>query len=68
MNEVEVQAATLVRDSRFIHTAIGQLFGDQAVIVFAKTVDRQIWRAIYLDATMACWVLTLAVPSTSLFG
>jgi len=46
MNEVEVQAATLVRGSRLIHTAIGRLFGDQAVIVFAKTVDRQIWQAI----------------------
>jgi hypothetical protein len=52
----ELQEGIAVAGSPVTHGEIGQVFGDQTVIVFGRTRDGQIWRLIYPDETTTCWV------------
>ena len=54
---VELQEGHAVAGSPVTHGEIGQVFGEQTVIVFGRTRDGQVWRLIYPDETTACWVM-----------
>jgi hypothetical protein len=53
---VELNNVKVVQGSPVAHSLIGQLFGEQAVIVTGVTTDGQRWRAIYPHETSDCWV------------
>ncbi len=53
----EVQGESVVANSPATREEIGQVFGDQTVIVFGRTSDGQLWRLIYPDETASCWVM-----------
>jgi hypothetical protein len=42
---------------RVAHSEIGQVFGEQTVIVRGVTRDGQAWQAIYPHETSDCWVI-----------
>jgi hypothetical protein len=54
---VELQEGVVVAGSPVTHGEIGQVFGDQTVIVFGRTSDGQVWRLIYPNETTICWVM-----------
>jgi hypothetical protein len=53
---VELNDVRVVQGPRVVRSLIGQLFGEQAVIVTGVTTDGQRWRAIYPHETSDCWV------------
>jgi hypothetical protein len=57
LEAVELQAGFAVAGEPVTHDEIGQVFGDQTVIVFGQTRDGQLWRLIYPDETTICWVM-----------
>jgi hypothetical protein len=64
---VELQEGISVSGSPVTYGEIGQMFGNQTIIVFGQTIDGQIWRLIYPDETTACWVEPCrATPSVQL--
>jgi hypothetical protein len=54
---VELQDGIAVAGEPVTHDEIGQVFGDQTVIVFGRTSDGQLWRLIYPNETATCWVM-----------
>lgn len=61
---VEVQEGSVVANSPVTDEEIGQVFGDQTVIVFGRTRDGQVWRLIYPDETASCWVMPCQTKSS----
>jgi hypothetical protein len=60
----ELQEGSAVADEPVTHGEIGQVFGEQTVIVFGRTRDGQIWRLIYPDETTGCWVMPCRAKPT----
>jgi hypothetical protein len=61
---VELKNTTILYGPRVAHSMIGQVFGEQAIIMTGIAPDGQTWRAIYPHETSDCWAMPLPIPPT----
>ncbi len=54
---VELKYTSTVYGPQLARSMIGQVFGEQAIVVTGIAPDGQTWRAIYPHATSDCWAM-----------
>jgi hypothetical protein len=54
---VELKNTNILYGPRVAHSIIGQVFGEQAIIMTGIAPDGQTWQAIYPHETSDCWAM-----------